>query len=117
MRRPQIESRSQRYAARQGVADYEVQEGSEMSDGVKAEPVVVRSAGTVKFFDLDKGYGFCKQDSGAPDVFLHANELKRSGVLGGVKTGDRLEFDLLPVDGKGPKASRIAVLARAEPSK
>lgn len=85
-----------------------------MGDGVKAEPVIMRCKGTVKFFDMGKGYGFCKQEGTAPDVFIHANELKRSGVVGGVKQGDKLEFDLLPVEGKGPKAAKITIVERAE---
>ena len=40
-----------------------------------------RDEGRVKFFNALKGFGFCER-TGAPDVFLHANELKRSGVPG-----------------------------------
>jgi cold shock protein len=66
----------------------------------------VRVQGTVKFFNSDKGFGFATRD-GDRDVFIHANELKRSGVEGPVKEGDQLEFDVVPVDGKGPKAQSI----------
>ena len=83
-----------------------------MSD-VKAEPVVSRDKGEVKFFDVAKGFGFCKRDGGLPDVFVHANALKRSGIEGGVKAGDKLEFDVIPSDGKGPKADSIKILSRA----
>lgn len=112
MRRPQLESRSLRYAARQNVADFEELKGVEMSDGVKAEAVLSRDKGEVKFFDVAKGFGFCKRDGGLPDVFVHANALKRSGIEGGVKAGDKLEFDVLAVDGKGPKGDNFKVLSR-----
>lgn len=75
-----------------------------------------RSVGVVKFFDIEKGYGFCQRD-GLDDVFVHANALKRSGIQDGVKTGDKLEFAVIPVEGKGPKADEIRVLERAPAKK
>ena len=35
--------------------------------------------GIVKWFSPDKGYGFITQDGGS-DVFVHANDVKRSEV-------------------------------------
>ena len=75
--------------------------------------VEVREQGVVKFFNVEKGFGFVRRDN-APDVFIHANELKRSGIESGVKTGDKLEFEVIPVDGKGPKASSIKLLVAAK---
>lgn len=72
-----------------------------------------RGQGVVKFFDAIKGFGFCKREGGLPDVFVHSNALKRSGIEGGVKQGDTLEFDVEAVTGKGPKASNIKFVARA----
>lgn len=72
-----------------------------------------RSTGVVKFFDPEKGYGFCKREGDKPDVFVHSNALKRSGIYDGIKPGDTLEFDVTPVEGKGPKASAITVVERA----
>lgn len=74
---------------------------------------VERSQGVVKFFNLEKGFGFIKRDGGLPDVFLHANALKRSGITDGVKEGDKLAFDVVPVEGKGPKCDAIQILERA----
>lgn len=72
-----------------------------------------RTTGVMRFFDIDKGYGFCKRQDGSPDVFVHSNALKKSGIYDGVKAGDTLEFDVTPVDGKGPKASGIKIVERA----
>lgn len=80
-----------------------------MSDENQSE----RSKGIVKFFDSDKGYGFCKRGGDQPDVFVHSNALKRSGIYDGIKAGDTLEFDVTPVEGKGPKASAITIVERA----
>lgn len=66
-----------------------------------------RDRGVVKFFNGEKGFGFCSRANGKLDVFVHANELKRSGVVGTLEKGDNLEFDVVPVDGKGPKATAI----------
>ncbi len=40
---------------------------------------VVEIAGTIKWFDAGKGYGFIVPDSGMPDVLLHVTCLRRDG--------------------------------------
>lgn len=44
--------------------------------------------GTVKFFNVDKGFGFITDENGK-DVFVHANDLK--GLK--IKEGDSVTFD------------------------
>ena len=70
-----------------------------------------RLSGTVKFFNPDKGYGFIRRDGGQ-DVFVHATELRRSGImdLSPIQTGVKLEFEIEIVDGKGPKAIEIKLV-------
>jgi cold shock protein len=36
--------------------------------------------GTVKFFNVDKGYGFIEPDDGSGDVFVHVTTLQRCGM-------------------------------------
>lgn len=36
--------------------------------------------GTVKWFELGKGYGFITPDEGGQDVYVHATEVIRSGL-------------------------------------
>jgi CspA family cold shock protein len=51
------------------------------------------SFGTVKWFNLTKGYGFIQPEDGSKDVFVHISAVERSG-LGNLGEGQRIEFDL-----------------------
>ncbi|MFM1816465.1 MAG: hypothetical protein RLZ98_3160 [Pseudomonadota bacterium] len=66
-----------------------------------------RIAGTVKFFNSTKGYGFIKPENGGADVFVHATALERAG-LGPLNEGDRVTF-VLEDDrrGRGKQAGKI----------
>jgi len=74
-----------------------------------------RYNGTVKFFNPDKGFGFIRRDGGQ-DVFVHANELRRSGIvdLEPIQPGSKLEFAVEMVPAKGPKAVDIVMLPEGE---
>ena len=41
---------------------------------------LIEVAGTVKWFDVAKGYGFIIPDNGMADILLHATVLRREGV-------------------------------------
>jgi CspA family cold shock protein len=61
------------------------------------------TAGTVKWFNANKGYGFIKPESGS-DVFVHV-----SALLDGVQSldeGQAVEFDITQGP-KGPQASNV----------
>ena len=47
-------------------------------------------AGTVKWFDISKGFGFIVADEGGPDILLHANVLRNFGQ-GSVADQARIE--------------------------
>ena len=66
------------------------------------------ATGTLKMWNADRGFGFIKDDSGGPDMFLHINELKAAGIdPDGIKVGDRLTFETASTrDGK-MKASNV----------
>src|SRR3546814_9333090 len=51
-----------------------------------------RTSGTVKFFNMTKGFGFVARDDGQADAFVHITAVQRAG-LAGLEEGDRLTLD------------------------
>ncbi|MFL2602786.1 MAG: cold shock domain-containing protein [Cryomorphaceae bacterium] len=51
--------------------------------------------GTVKFFNVSKGFGFITNDESGEDIFVHATALE--GVT--IKDGDKVNFE----EGEGRK--------------
>jgi cold shock protein len=49
--------------------------------------------GKVKFYNVQKGYGFIAPDDGGKDVFVHATALERAGLRGLVE-GQAVSFDV-----------------------
>ncbi len=49
--------------------------------------------GTVKFYNVQKGFGFIQPDDGGKDVFVHATALERAGMLG-LSEGQRVSFEI-----------------------
>jgi len=63
-----------------------------------------RIAGTVKWFNENKGFGFIERENG-PDVFAHFSAIESSGYKT-LAEGQRVEF--IVTDGqKGPQAENI----------
>jgi CspA family cold shock protein len=59
--------------------------------------------GTVKWFNVTKGYGFIQPDNGGKDAFVHISAVERSG-LGELTEGQKVSFDLV-TDRRTGKAS------------
>jgi CspA family cold shock protein len=51
------------------------------------------AVGTVKFFNMQKGFGFIAPETGGKDVFVHISAVERSG-LSGLSDGQKVSFDL-----------------------
>lgn len=49
--------------------------------------------GTVKFFDIGKGYGFITNEAGGKDAFVHISAVEASG-MGKLEKEQRLSYEL-----------------------
>jgi len=56
-------------------------------------------AGTVKFFNASKGFGFIAPDDGGNDVFVHATALERAGIQA-LNEGDKVTYEVVTERGK-----------------
>ncbi len=58
------------------------------------------TTGTVKWFNMAKGYGFIAPDDGSKDAFVHISVLERAGISS-LSEGQKVEYELQPGrDGK-----------------
>ena len=65
--------------------------------------------GTLKWFNVAKGFGFIVPDDGSKDVFIHITAVKAAGLTK-VTEGQRLSYELVTEKGK-QAAGAIKVLA------
>jgi len=61
------------------------------------------NTGTVKWFNINKGFGFIQPDNGGGDAFVHISAVERSG-LGVLSEGQKIQYDLV-ADRKSGKMS------------
>jgi CspA family cold shock protein len=63
------------------------------------------AAGTVKWFNDAKGFGFITPDDGSKDVFAHYSAIASSGFKS-LQEGQKITFDVID-EPKGKQASNI----------
>ena len=73
----------------------------ELDDGQETK----RLNGTVKWFNVSKGYGFIKREDKEKDVFVHSSAVENSG-LKYLKKDEQLTFEVESSD-KGPSAVNL----------
>ncbi len=51
------------------------------------------ATGTVKWFNITKGYGFIQPDDGGKDVFVHISAVEKAGLTG-LQDDQKVSFEL-----------------------
>jgi len=62
------------------------------------------ATGTVKFFNVQKGFGFIQPTDGSKDVFVHVSAVERSG-MGTLMEGQKVSYDVVTERGKQAAAN------------
>jgi CspA family cold shock protein len=63
--------------------------------------------GTVKWFDVKKGFGFIQGQDGAKDIFVHYTAIEGEGFKS-LRDGDIVEYEVFDSE-RGPQAHRVRV--------
>lgn len=66
----------------------------------------MRTTGTVKWFNEEKGFGFITRDDGGKDCFVHHSSILAEGYRT-LSEGDRVEFEVSD-EPKGPAARNVS---------
>jgi CspA family cold shock protein len=62
------------------------------------------ASGTVKWFNVDKGFGFIQPQDGSKDVFVHITALQAAGISN-LNDGQKVTYDVVAERGKQAAAN------------
>ncbi|HTV33248.1 MAG TPA: cold-shock protein [Methylocella sp.] len=67
-------------------------------------------AGTVKWFNAQRGFGFIQPESGGKDVFVHISAVESAGLRGLVE-GQKITYELVSDRNGKTSADQLRVAA------
>lgn len=70
----------------------------------------MRTTGTVKWFNDEKGFGFITPENGQKDCFVHHTAIQGNGFKS-LAEGEKVEFDIVQGQ-KGPAAEGVTKLGQ-----
>ena len=62
------------------------------------------ATGTVKWFNVQKGFGFIQPEDGGKDVFVHITAVQAAG-LNGLNDGQKVSYEVVRERGKEAAAN------------
>ncbi len=62
------------------------------------------AVGTVKWFNIDKGFGFIQPQDGSKDVFVHITALQAAGI-NSLNDGQKVTYEVVTERGKQAAAN------------
>lgn len=57
------------------------------------------ASGTVKWFNVTKGYGFITPEDGSKDVFVHITAVEKAGISG-LNEGQKVDYEIATNNGR-----------------
>lgn len=65
--------------------------------------------GTVKWFNLKKGYGFIEPEDGSKDTFVHISAVQRAG-MDALREGQKIQYEITDGgDGRSSAEDLVAI--------
>ena len=65
--------------------------------------------GTVKWFNVTKGYGFIAPEDGSKDAFVHISAVERAG-LHSLNEGQKVSYELQPGQHGKSSAENLSII-------
>ena len=66
------------------------------------------ATGTLKLWNVERGFGFIQDDAGGPDMFLHITALQDAGIApDSLAQGDRFVYEISSTRDGRTKASNV----------
>ncbi len=92
-------------------ARIETPRGAAATNVVRDTTGVLTFTGTVKWFNVTKGFGFITPDTGGADLFMHQDNLRMAGHT--PHEGDRVVYEMMQTV-KGFAARNVTLAAHAD---